>query len=45
MEWEFRISRDKLLYIEWMNEVLLYSIGNYIQCPVINHNEKEHKKE
>ena len=36
MEWEFRISRCKLLYIEWINKmVLLYSKGNYIQCPVI----------
>ena len=31
------------LHIEWMdNEVLLYSTGNYIQCPGINHNEKEY---
>ena len=35
-------SRCKLLYIEWINnKVLLYSIGNYIQYPVINHNGKE----
>ena len=25
------------LYIEWINKVLLYSTGNYIQYPVINH--------
>jgi len=32
----------KLLNIEWINnKVLLYSIGNYIQYPVINHNRKE----
>ena len=29
-------------YIGWINnEVLLYSTGNYIQYPVINHNGKE----
>ena len=26
------------------NKVLLYSIGNYVQYPVINHNEKEYEK-
>ena len=37
-DWEFRISRCKLLYIGWINsKVLLYSTGNYIQYPVINH--------
>ena len=40
-DWEFGISRGKLLYIGWINnKVLLYSIGNYIQYPVINHNGK-----
>ena len=34
-----------ILYIEWMNKVLLYSIGNYIHYPVINHNRKEYEKE
>ena len=43
MEWEFGISRCKLLHIEWINnKVLLYSTGNYIQYPVINHNGKEY---
>jgi len=28
-----------------LNKVLLYSIGNYIQYPVINHNGKEYEKE
>ena len=42
MEWEFGISRRKLAYIEWINnKVPLYSTGNYIQYPVINHNGKE----
>jgi len=31
MDWEFRISRGKLLNLEWIsNEILLYSTGNYI---------------
>ena len=42
-DWEFGISRCKLLYIEWINnKVLLYSTGNDIQYPVINHNGKEY---
>ena len=42
MDWEFGIRRCKLLYIEWINNrALLYSTGNYIQYPVINHNGKE----
>ena len=42
MDWEFVVSRCKLLHIEWMdNKVLLYSTGNYIQCTGINHNGKE----
>ena len=45
IDWEFGISRCKLLYREWMNnKVLLYSIGNYIQYPVINHNRKAYEK-
>ena len=45
-DWEFRISRCKLLYIGWINNnVLLYSTENYIQYPVINHNGKEYEKE
>ena len=36
----------KILYIGWMNNKgLLYSTGNYIQYPVINHNGKEYEKE
>ena len=46
MDWEFGVSRCKLLYIEWINnKVLLYSIGNYIQYPVRKHNGKEYEKE
>ena len=46
MEREFGVIRCKLLHTEWINnKVLLYSTGNYIQYPLINHNEKEHLKE
>ena len=45
MEWEFGSSRYKLLYIEWVNKVLLFRTENYIQYPMINHNGKKHKKE
>ena len=44
MDWEFGISRCKLLYTECTNnKVLLYSTANYnIHSPEINHNGKEH---
>ena len=46
MDWEFGVNRCKLVYTEWIsNKVLLYSTGNYIQYPMINHNGKEYKKE
>ena len=42
---EFRLSRRKLLLIEWINNMaLMYSTGNYIQYPGINHSGKEYKK-
>ena len=45
-DWDFGISRCKLLYIGWINnKVLLYSTGNYIQYHVINHNGKDYEKE
>ena len=35
MDWEFRISRCKLVYRGWINnKVLLYSPGSYIQYPI-----------
>ena len=44
-DWEFEINRGKLLYIECINnKVLLYSTGNYIQYPVVNHNGKDYEK-
>jgi len=46
MDWEFWIKQCKLSYTEWINnKVLLYSMGNYIQYPMINHSEKELEKE
>ena len=45
-DWEFGISRCELLYTGWIdNKVLLYSTGNHIQYPVINHNGKQYEKE
>ena len=42
--WKLGISGCKLLQLEWIsNEVLLYSRGNYIQSPEIDHNGKEFK--
>ena len=35
--WEFGVSRCKLLHIEWINKVLVYSTENYVQYPGINH--------
>ena len=44
LDWEFGTSRCKPLYILWKNnKVLLYSTGNSIQYPAINHNGKAHK--
>ena len=45
MNWEFGVGRCKLLHVEQINnKVLLYSTGNYIQYPRINHNGKEFLK-
>ena len=45
MDWEFGMSRCKLLHREWINnKVLLYSTGSYSQYPVKNHNGKEYEK-
>ena len=38
MVWKFGGNGCKLLYVEWIsNKFLLYSIGNYIQYPMISH--------
>ena len=39
------VFQCKLLHLEWIdNKVLLYSTGNYIHSPGINHNGKEYYK-
>ena len=43
-EWEAGVSRCKLLDMEWINEVLLYSTGTYMVYPVINHNRNKYEK-
>jgi len=46
VDWEFGVSRIKLLYIIRINnEVLPYSTGNYIEYLVINHRGNEYEKE
>ena len=38
IDWEFGVSRCKLLHLEWIsNEVLLHSTGNYIPSLVMEH--------
>ena len=45
LDWEFGISRGRVLYIEWVsNTARLYSTGNHIQYSITNHNGKEHEK-
>ena len=37
-DWEFRVSRCKLLHLEWIsNEILLYSTGNCVWSLVMEH--------
>ena len=46
LDWECGVGRCKLLQMGQINNKgLPYSIGNYIQYPVINHSGKEHEKE
>ena len=42
LDWEFGVSRCKLLYIEWINKVLSNREYKYL---IINHNRREYKKE
>ena len=44
MDWEVGYNRCKLLYIKWIINKDLYSTENYLQYPMINHNEKNIKK-
>ena len=43
-DWEFRVTRCKLLHIEWIKNKSNYITGNYIQYPKIIHNENACKK-
>ena len=45
MEWEFEISRCKLVHREQTNKVLLCNTEHYIPYPIINHNGKEYDKD
>ena len=44
IDWEFRISRCKVLHLEWLYTVLMYSTENYTQYPMTNHDGKNMKK-
>ena len=45
MDWEFGVSRCKLLHLKWIsNEDLLYSTGDYIQSLVIEHDRRQNEK-
>ena len=40
MDWEFGVSRCKLVYIGWINnKMLLYSTGNYIHYSIMTYME------
>ena len=42
MDWEFGVSKSKLLHLEWIShEVLLYSTGNSIQSLGLDHDGRE----
>ena len=45
IDWEFGISRCKLLYIEWLNKSNCIAQVTTIQYPVINDNGKEYENE
>ena len=42
MDWEFGVSRYKLLHLDWISsEVLLYSTENYVQSLGLEHDGRE----
>ena len=44
-DWAFGISRDELLYTEWINnKTILCGTGKCIQYSVTTHNRKEYEK-
>ena len=42
-DWEFGVSRCKLLYTGLISSILLYRVRNYTQYPVINQNGQEYE--
>ena len=45
MDGESKVGRCKPLHLEWIsNEVLLHSIGNYVQSLRIEHDGKQYEK-
>ena len=45
-DWERGVSRRKQWHLEWINnKFLLYSTGNHVQSPGMNHKEKNIEKE
>ena len=45
IDWEFRVSRCKLLNLDCIsNEILLYCTGNYIQSLVMEHDGRYYEK-
>ena len=44
MDRELRVNRCKLLHLEGINRVLLYSTGNYIQSLGRDHDGRYYKK-
>ena len=45
MDWEFRVSRCKLLPLEWTShEVLVYSTGAYVHSLGVDHDRRYYKK-
>ena len=45
MDWEFGVSRCRLLHLQWIsNEVLLYNTGNHMQSLGIEHDGRLYEK-
>ena len=45
LDWEFGVSRCKLFHLEWINnELVLYSIGNYVQSLGMEHDVRWYEK-
>ena len=45
MDWEFGVSRCRLLHLGWIsNEILLHGTGKYIQALVMEHDGKYYEK-